>query len=118
MRMPFFRKSPEFTPPQKKPELVPGFKADDETDVHYLFDISHMKSDQEIENRLRYKTDDGRTLEKYLEPYIDAVASGEADKWFKAVYPTQSEELFRMNAAKVIAQYLVRKRNREGGILN
>ena len=84
-----------------------------------LFDMQFMKTDVEIENRLQHwKTEDGRNLEEYLAPYINAVTDGSADAWYKAVGVTDSPELTRINAARIVAQYLVRKRDSTGGSLN
>lgn len=121
MKWPTFGGSGKGIEQKKELDLVAGFKADAETDAHYLFDLtqSQIATDEYIEKRLtEYRTDDGRTLEQYLEPYINAITDGSAQKWFEQVRPTQSIELIRITAARSIAEYLMRKRKKTGGTIN
>jgi hypothetical protein len=102
-------------------ELVPGFKADPETDAYHLPDFAQLREgpdDQIAEWLADFKTSDGRTLEEYLAPYINAESDGSGKKWRDEVGFTESVELLRLDAARIIANYLVRTRNAERGTLN
>ena len=104
---------------EKPPELVPGFKGDPETDDQILFELAQTHDDARVAEIVEtYRLSDSRTLDEYLAPYINAYAEKRGMSWFGKVFPTNSPEIYRYNAARRIAHYLSRKRESEGPTLH